>query len=169
MSWEHYQTVDPLNKEPQVCRGLFGVRLLILHFKFQFSKSIKSSTFHIFLNLTYPLRENISIPKYPKITQKFTQNRKTFLNVPSGGVSRCLKRERDIGTNATLSDVKTMSLQVGSPAFSGHSLFPWGRNRGWTVAENFIWECTSDWNSGIKLTCLEVIYQTRDTVFNLDI
>ena len=30
---------------------------LILHFKFQFSKSIKSSTFHIFLNLTCPLRK----------------------------------------------------------------------------------------------------------------
>ena len=74
MGWEHYQTVDPLQKEPQVRRGLFGqprsqdlypglgvkvlrtrllfgVRLLILHFKFQFSKSIKSSTFHVFLNL----------------------------------------------------------------------------------------------------------------------
>ena len=36
MGWEHYQTVDPLEKEPQVCRGLFGVRLLILHFKFDF-------------------------------------------------------------------------------------------------------------------------------------
>ena len=55
MGWEHYQTVDPLEKEPQVRRGLFGVRLLILHFKFKFTKSIKSSTFHIFLNLTYPI------------------------------------------------------------------------------------------------------------------
>ena len=54
MGWEHYHTVDPLEKEPQVLRGLFGVRLLILHFKFQFSKSTKSSAFHIFLNLTYP-------------------------------------------------------------------------------------------------------------------
>ena len=60
MGWEHYQTVDPLQKEPQVGRGLFGIRLLILHFKFQFSKSFKSSTFHIFLNLTYPLK-NISL------------------------------------------------------------------------------------------------------------
>ena len=49
----------------QVGRGLFGIRLLIPHFKFQFSKSIKSSTFHIFLNLTYPLRKNI-FPKMPK-------------------------------------------------------------------------------------------------------
>ena len=52
MGWEHYQTVEPLEKGPQVRKGLFGVRLLILHFKFQFSKSIKSSTFPIFLNLT---------------------------------------------------------------------------------------------------------------------
>ena len=97
------QTVEPLEKEPQVRRGLFGVRLLILHFKFQFSESIKSSTFHIFPNLTYPLRKNISFTKYPKVTQTFTQNRKTLVNVLSGGIWRCLKRERDIGTKATLS------------------------------------------------------------------
>ena len=66
MGWEHYQTVDPLEKEPQVCRGLFGVRLLILHLKFQFSKSIKSSTFHIFLNLTYPLSKKNHIHKMSK-------------------------------------------------------------------------------------------------------
>ena len=47
MGWKHYQTVDPRKREPQVARGLFGIRLLILHFKFQFPKSIKSSTFHI--------------------------------------------------------------------------------------------------------------------------
>ena len=41
MRW-HYQTVDPLKREPQIGRGLFAVRLLILHFKFQFSKSIIS-------------------------------------------------------------------------------------------------------------------------------
>ena len=47
-------------------RGLFGVHLLILHFNFQFSKSIKSSTFHIFLNLTHPLRKKHLFPKIPK-------------------------------------------------------------------------------------------------------
>ena len=104
MGWEHYQTVDPLEKEPQ---GLFGVRLLILHFKFQFSKSMKSSTFHIFLNLTYPFRKNISFTKCPKFIQKFTQNCKALVNVLSGGIWRWLKRERDIGIKATLSDVKT--------------------------------------------------------------
>ena len=47
--------------------GLFGVHLLILQIKFQFSKSIKSSTFHIFLNLTYIffLENNVTFSKYP--------------------------------------------------------------------------------------------------------
>ena len=80
MGWKHYQTVDPHKREPLVARGLFGIRLLILHCKFQFSKSIKSLTFHIFLNLTHPLRKNISFPKRSKITQKFTQNRQTVVN-----------------------------------------------------------------------------------------
>ena len=53
MGWEHYQTVDSHKREPQAGGGLFGVHLVILHFKFQFSKSIKSSTFHIFLNSTF--------------------------------------------------------------------------------------------------------------------
>ena len=41
MGWKHYQTVDPptplkreREREPQVGRELFGVNLLILHFKF---------------------------------------------------------------------------------------------------------------------------------------
>ena len=104
---KHYQTVDPLQKEPQVGRGLFGIRLLILHFKFQFSKSVKSSTFDIFLNLTYPLRKNLSFPKHLKITQKFTQNCQIVDNVISRGIWRRLKRDRDIGRKAVLSDVKT--------------------------------------------------------------
>ena len=70
MGWEHYRTVDPSKTEPQVGRGLFSVYVLILHFKFQFSKSIKSSTFHIFHNLTYPFR----------------------------GIQRCLKRDRGLTT-----------------------------------------------------------------------
>ena len=82
-------------------------RLLILHFKFQFSKSIKSSTFHIFLNLTYPLRKNVSFPKCPKITQKFTQNHQTEVNEMSRKIQRRLKRDRVICRKAVLSDVKT--------------------------------------------------------------
>ena len=83
MGWKHYQTVDHPKRESQVGSGLFGIRLLILHFKFQFTKSIKSSTFQISLNLTYPLRKNISFQKCPKITQKFTQNCPTVVNVMS--------------------------------------------------------------------------------------
>ena len=73
MRWEHYHTVDPLEKEPQVHRGLFGVRLLILHFKFQFSKPTLSLTFHLFLNLTYPLRKKShskNVQKAPKNLHK---------------------------------------------------------------------------------------------------
>ena len=73
MGWKHYQTVDHPKREPQVGSGLFGIRLLMLHFKFQFSKSIKSSTFHIFLTLTYPFRQNISFQNaqnHPKIYTK---------------------------------------------------------------------------------------------------
>ena len=80
MGWKHYQTVDPLKRKPQVGRGLFGIRLLIPHFKFQFSKSIESLTFHILFNLTCPLRKSIAFPKSPKITRKFTQNRQTVVN-----------------------------------------------------------------------------------------
>jgi len=108
MGWK--QTVDPpptKKREPQVCRGLFGEHLQILHFKFQFHESIKSSTFHIYPNLTYPLRKNISFQKCPKITQKFTQNRKTLVNEISIGIWRCWKRERDIGRKVMLSHVKT--------------------------------------------------------------
>ena len=39
-----------------------------------------ASEFHIFFNLIYPLRKNISFPKCPKITQKFKQNRQTVVN-----------------------------------------------------------------------------------------
>ena len=59
-------------------------------------------------NLTYPLRKYISFTKCLKITQKFTQNRKTLVNVLRGGIWRALKRERDICIKATLSDVKTV-------------------------------------------------------------
>ena len=79
MRWKHYQTVDHPTLEPQVGRRLFGICLLIPHFKFQFSKSIKSLTFHIFLNLTYPLRNNLSFPKCPKIAQTLHKTAKQWL------------------------------------------------------------------------------------------
>ena len=80
MGWKHYQTVDPRKREPQVARGLFGIRLLILHFKisiFQIHQIFNISYFPEF-NLSF--EKNISFPKCPKITQKFTQNRQTVVN-----------------------------------------------------------------------------------------
>ena len=75
---KNYQTVDPCKREPQVARGLFGIRLLILHFKFQFSKSIKS-TFSYFPQFNLSFEKNISFPKCPKIAQKFTKTAKQWL------------------------------------------------------------------------------------------
>ena len=54
--------------------------LLILHFKFQFSKSIKSSIFHISLNLTLPLRKKYLFPKMSKSHPKiYTKQPKRWL------------------------------------------------------------------------------------------
>ena len=50
MGWKHYQTVGPRKREPQVARGLFGIRLLILLFQI-----------HQF-NLYFE-KKNISFPK----------------------------------------------------------------------------------------------------------
>ena len=94
MGWKHYQTVDPQNRAPD-CRGLFGVHLLILSLKFQFSKSIKPSIFHIFLNLTYPFRKQYLFPKTPKNLHETAKQ--CMLNEISRGIWRCLKRDRDIG------------------------------------------------------------------------
>ena len=65
MGWKHYQTVDPRKREPQVARGLFGIRLLILHFKFQFSKSIKSSSATATKNAPFLFSSEIE-STYPK-------------------------------------------------------------------------------------------------------
>ena len=78
MSWKHYQTVDPLKESSRLVRDC--MRPLILHFKFQFSKSIKSSTFHIFLNLTYPLRKQYLFPKMPKNHPKIYTKPQTVVN-----------------------------------------------------------------------------------------
>ena len=82
MRWKHYQTVHPIpplhppqKKEARAGGGLFGDHLLILHFKFRLSKSIKSSTVHI-----YPVRKNLSFPKGRKNHPKLTQNRQTVIN-----------------------------------------------------------------------------------------
>ena len=53
MGWKHYQ----------VGSGLFGIRLLLLHLKFQFSKSIKSSTFHISHRFNLSFEKKIFLSK----------------------------------------------------------------------------------------------------------
>ena len=88
MDWKHYQTVDPLQKEPQVGRGLFGIRVLILHFIFQFSKSVKSSTFHIFLSF----EKKSLFPKTPK------NHPKIYTKLPNSG--QCNKH-RDLASLET--------------------------------------------------------------------
>ena len=71
MGWKHYQTVDPHKREPQVASRLFGVHRLILHFKFQFSKSTKSSTFHIFfMQFNLSFQKKYLFPKMPKKSPK---------------------------------------------------------------------------------------------------
>ena len=85
MGWEHYQTVDTLKNEPQVRRGLFVFRLLILHFKFQFSKSIKSSRFHNFLKLTYSLGKNVF-----SFTKKVSKNHPKIYTKPQN-IGQCCK------------------------------------------------------------------------------
>ena len=107
MGWEHYHTVDPLEKEPQVHRGPFGVRLLFLHFKLQFSNSIKSSKLiSYFPQFNLSFEKKISFKKCPKITKNLQKNHKTLVNVLRGGIWCCLKHERDIGTKVTLQQNK---------------------------------------------------------------
>ena len=60
MGCEYYQTVDPLEKEPQVGRGLFGVHLLILHFKFQFSPIFEIFNISYFPQLHLSFKKKIS-------------------------------------------------------------------------------------------------------------
>ena len=125
MGQKRYQTVDHPKREPQAGRGLFGIRLLILHFKFQFSKSIKFSTFHVFLTLTYPLRQNISFPKCPKSPKNLHQ---TVVKEVRIEIQRRLKHDRDIGRKAVLSDVNkaftcTPALTSGKASGSGNDRF----------------------------------------------
>ena len=68
---------------------------------------LKSKIDAVAKDATYPLRKNLSFPKHLKITQKFTQNCQIVDNVLSIGIWRRLKRDRDIGRKAVLSDVKT--------------------------------------------------------------
>ena len=61
MGWKHYQTVDPRKREPQVGRGLFGIRLLILHFKI---RQIFNISYFPQFNLYF--EKKYIFPKMPK-------------------------------------------------------------------------------------------------------
>ena len=109
MGWKHYQTVDPSLPSPlpsparQRAQGGQGtVWCPSTNSSLQISLFQIHRTFHIFLNFPDPLRKNISFPKCPKITQKFTQNRQTEVNVIRIEIWRCLKRDRDTGRKALL-------------------------------------------------------------------
>ena len=83
---------------------MFGVHLLILQCKLQFSEPIKSSAFHIFLNLISPqpsnsrysghqgnlnLRQKYFIPPVQNQAPKyFAGSRKTLVNILSRGKKR---------------------------------------------------------------------------------
>ena len=68
LGWKHYQTVDPRKRKSLVARGLFGIRLLILHFSiFQI---------HQIFNISYFPQFNLSFEKkyLPQNAQKSPQN-----------------------------------------------------------------------------------------------
>ena len=73
---------------------------------------ISIAQIHQIFNISYFPQFNPSFKRkslFPKITQKFTQNRKTLVNVLSGGIWRYMKREltRDTVRKAMVSKVKT--------------------------------------------------------------
>ena len=64
MGWKHYQTVDPRKREPQIARGLFGIRLQ------NSSLQIPIFQIHQIFNISYFSQFNLSFEK--KIS--FSQN-----------------------------------------------------------------------------------------------
>ena len=97
-------------REPQAGRELFGVYLLILHFKsVQFSKSIKSSTFQYFSQFNLSFQKTIYLSQNAQKSPKNLREtaKQCMVNEISKGIWRCLKLDRDIGKKAMLSDVKT--------------------------------------------------------------
>ena len=74
MGWKHYQTADSRKREPQVGRGLFGIRLLILHFQI-----------HQIFNISYFPQFNLSVEKkyiFPEIPQNHP---KLYTKPPNSG------------------------------------------------------------------------------------
>ena len=117
MGSKHYQTVDTPKKEPQVGRGTVWYPSSNSSLQISIFQILQIFIISYFPNLTYPLRKSISFPKFPKITQTFTQNRQTVVNGTSIEIQRCLKYDRDIGRKAVLSDVETAF--TCTPAFIG--------------------------------------------------
>ena len=56
------------------------IHLLILHFNFQFSKSVKSHPSYIFVNLTSPFSKISLSQNAQKSPKKVTQNRQKVIN-----------------------------------------------------------------------------------------
>ena len=122
------ETVDHPKWEPQLSgRELFGIRLLILHYKFQFSKFIKSSIFRIF---------------FPKTSKNHP---KLYTKLPNGGVPRLtLKLNNFVFQHAFYCHVTNCSLraifiklrwtkkkQIYDIGFVSHYSLEWGMMPGW--------------------------------------
>ena len=79
MGWKHHQTVDPQKERPRLVGGLFGIRLLILHYKFQIFQ------IHQIFNISYLPQFNLSFEKknlFPKIPQNHP---KIYTKPPNSG------------------------------------------------------------------------------------
>ena len=79
MGWKRYQTVDHAKWEPQVGSGLFGIRLLILHFKFQFSK------IHQIFNISSFPQFNLSFQKKYLFPKMHKNHPKIYTKPPNSG------------------------------------------------------------------------------------
>ena len=83
MGWEPYQTVDPLEKEPQVCRGLFGVRSV--------NSSLQNSIFqiHQIFNISYFPQFNLSFEKKNLIHRMSKNHPKIYTKAQN--IGKCSK------------------------------------------------------------------------------
>ena len=78
MGWKHYQKVYHPKCEPEVDRGLFGIRLLVLHFKFQFFQ------IHQIFSILYFSQFNLFFEKkylFPKMSKNHPKN---YTKLPNG-------------------------------------------------------------------------------------
>ena len=76
MGWKHYQTVNPLKESSRLvgdCLSLVSIDHQIFNISY-------------FPQFNLSFEKNISFPKCPKITQKFTRNRQTVVNEINGEI-----------------------------------------------------------------------------------